>query len=51
MNMTDAYGVVGNPVVSLGVAMDFGMAGTVLVPMSQFGEDQLLLPGARLCPT
>ena len=38
----------GNPVLSLGVVMDSRMAGTVLVPVSQSSEDQLLWLGARL---
>ena len=42
--------VVGNLVVSLVVVIGFGMAGTVLVLVSQIGEDKLLWPGARLCP-
>ena len=38
---------VGNPVLSLGVVIDFEMAGIVLVPVSQDGEDQLLWPRAQ----
>ena len=38
--------VVGNPVASLVVATESGMVGAKLVPMRQFGEIQLQLPGA-----
>ena len=42
------HGVVGNLAVLLGVAIEFGLAGIVLVLVSQFGEDQFLWPGAQL---
>ena len=38
----------GYPVLSLGFVIDYGMVGTVLVPVSQFGEDQLLWSEAWL---